>query len=431
MDRLTNCLLFILRSHYHCLFIFFLIISKTFAHSSPHFPLDSAFIQAVKQLEAQDILDGELLIASGDTIVFSAKSKEISNPSAQFMIGSLSKQFFAAALLKALYEFSPQKTEKDKIEDVKKWLHQPISLFLTRDNFWKHHMPRWAHAISLHQLLNHTSGLPNYTETEAFNKVLGHGKAFFEHPHSKKEIIQLIADQSLLFKPGTEYAYSNTGYILVAEFIELLSGLTASEYLQQKIFTPLQLHATFSPENGQWSSLKKQACFSHLVPQWKYDPQINCMRMYPNTTMIDISNAIGTGSIISTAQDLLKWNLALHQRHFLPAPLYELMVAASHQDYGYGIGIEKSALGPALGHQGSIDAYRTALFYFPNYQLSIIYLTNTAYDWSKLQKEMEQRLLELEETEEAEEIVSQELMQKYPDQRGFNRLLSLIDEALF
>lgn len=440
---LNSKILTIIRPFSRLIFFILLSLPLTFSSlfASPMTPLPNHsfevnmqnYIQEIRKLERKNKLDGKLLIAKKDQIVFSAQSREIAKMphEPQFMIGSLSKQFFAVALLKLLYDNSPDAKESERMEFVKEQLSRPLSDFLPPTaSIWNGNMPQWADSITLHHLLTHTSGLPNYTDVENYTEIIAPEKRFFEIPHSKGEIIGLISHLPLSFQPGTQFCYSNTGYVLVAEVIEALSGLPASYYLQQTLFTPLHLTSTFSPPDGQWQVLKKHPQLSRLMPQWQYDRKKEIKGLYRPECMIDISNAIGSGSIISTASDLLKWNLALHKEYAIISPaLYELMITPEQQGYGYGIGMASSSHGTLLGHQGSIDTYRSALFYFPEHELSIIFLSHIKDDDDKLADEQKERIAACRDHDLSEEekklIAMEELMKKYPDERGFNQFLHL------
>lgn len=405
-------------------------------------PLDALSIEGLslcmeelRELEQSNLLDGQVLIAKGDEWIFSAQNEEIAGTKKepQFMIASLSKQFFAAAFLKILFESSPELTEEAKIEYVKSQLAQPLSHFLPSDaTIWNGHFPQWAETITPHHLLSHTSGLPNYTQTDKYREPLDSGKRFFELPHSKGEIVDLIIDNPVLFSPGDKYSYCNTGYVLIAELIEVLSGMPAPAYLQQNIFEPLNLTSTFCPEEGIASTLQQHPRLSGLVSQWNYDLTGEFEGLYPLQSNENITNAIGSGSIISSASDLLKWNLALHKDHsILPEPLYELMIKPNIEGYGYGIGVATSSSGTVYRHRGEIDAFRSRLYYIPQQDLSIIVLTNTTFDWQKLLVEKKKILSTFDEAlkdEEKEKLAAEQLLEKYPDERGFNPIVHIIEK---
>lgn len=303
------------------------------------------FTHFATELHEKNLLNGEVMIARGDQIELHLKERE----DMQFMIGSVSKQFFAVALLKALYETSS--LEK---------LSLPLSNFLPN-------LPAWASQVTLHHLLTHTSGILNYTDTEEFRN------GWLEFYHTPADIIDLIREKSLSFTPGSQFAYCNTGYVLIAEVLEAITSMPAAEYLKKALFDPLELHSTFHASRGKWDEFR-------LPPPYKYDQE----RVYPFLHCEDMSVVKGAGSIISTSKDLLKWNLALHQEQsVLPQELYRLFTTPEKENYGYGINIDKRDDYTLLGHGGGVCAYRTLLHYIPEERLSIIILTHTSYDYDQ------------------------------------------------
>lgn len=366
------------------------------------------FINSVTELHKKGLLDGEILITQNNEELLHLVSKEVnSTDEPKFMIGSVSKQFFAAALLKALYDDSPGKTEKEKVNEVRFKLQAPLTNFLPSNaKIWSGKMPKWASKVTLHQLLSHTSGIPNYTECDAYFEESKSGKPFCEEVHSSRDIIQLISKMPLDFTPGSDFSYSNTGYHLIAEVIETITDTPVSMYLQKNIFDPLKMTSTSSPEKGTLDDLKKDSHYTELVSQWLYDLNGDQTKIYPIRVLEDISNARGDGCIISTASDLLKWNQALHTTDkILPKSLYKLMITPNLEGYAYGVGINMSDLGKSIEHNGEIGASRTALHYYPELDLSIIVLCNISYD---------------EDNEESREVAAQK------SKRGYERIVSLL-----
>jgi CubicO group peptidase (beta-lactamase class C family) len=391
-----------------------------------------AFYSLAIDLEKQGKFDGELLIAHGDRILFEVRSdaslEQQEEP--QFMIGSVSKQFFAVALLKALYDLSEDSSEERRVAVIKKKLHQPLSKYLPKEcAVWNGSMPKWADKVTLHHLLSHTSGIPNYTDAEdcGYANLLDAKQHWFELQRTPKEIIKLIVKDPLLFSPGSEFFYSNTGYLLIAEVIESITHEKVSVYLQQAIFDPTGMNSTVCPEHGRWDELKRNSKISRLLPPLRYDPKEHRKTIYPELHCEDISTAKGTGSIISTAEDLLKWNLALHKKKsILPQKLYELMITENLDGYGYGIGIEGAGIGLAFGHSGTIGSYQTELYYLPEYDLSIVLLSNVCWDFDKISNEYDAIYNSLQGTisdeTECDEAAQETLQKKYPFTRSYGIL---------
>jgi CubicO group peptidase (beta-lactamase class C family) len=130
----------------------------------------------------------------------------------KFRIGSLSKQFTAACILLL--------QERGRLN-----VHDTISRYLPG-------LPATWQAISVHQLLTHTSGIPNYTSRPEFSRIKRTGA-------TPQQMIDLVADKPLDFTPGTNWSYSNTGYILLGMIIERTSGMSYNEFLKKHILDPL------------------------------------------------------------------------------------------------------------------------------------------------------------------------------------------------
>lgn len=391
----------------------------------------TGFVEFVKDLHKKELLDGEVLIVRDGQTLLNLRSRDVfaadTSNDPQFMIGSVSKQFFAVALLKALYDWSTCETEELKISDVKNKLHEPISYFLPADSvIWDGNMPSWAREVSLHHLLTHTSGVPNYTASKEFSNLSppNRNQRWYESYRSPSEIVSLISKDPLLFVPGSEYSYSNTGYTIIAEVIESITSLPAAQYLQEALFDRIGLSSTANPLKGQWDALKQDLTFSGLVAPFKYDPRGDQLELYPLAHCEDISVAKGGGSIISTSADLLKWNQSLHRdQSVLPKELYELLITPNMDDYGYGIGVEKNNTGVLLGHSGGIGSYRTLLLYMPEQDLSIVILSSICSDFDKIEaeiKEIDESLKDsIPDEKQRNEAAFKVILEKYPNTRGF------------
>jgi CubicO group peptidase (beta-lactamase class C family) len=397
----------------------------------------SQFLDFVKSLHQRGLLDGEVLISRKGKTLLNLRSEDItSSHEPQFMVGSITKQFFAVGLLKSLYQSSHFEDEALKIADVKRKLHLPISQFLPKESsIWAGSMPAWADKISLHELLTHTSGIPNYTDAEEFYNSQDSNKRWFESYHSPSDIVKLISKKPLLFSPGSQYSYSNTGYVIIAEVIEAITGLSSSEYIQKVLFDPIGLSSTTCPNQGQWDVLRHDPKTSKLAVPFKYDPKGDQKDLYSPAHCEDISVAKGNGSIISTSTDLLKWNQSLHKdKSLLPEELYKLLVKTNRDSYGYGIGIEESDNGIMLGHAGLIDPYNTLLYYIPEYDLSIVVLSHISKDLDKVDDEITKAEMnlansipdEIERSETAFKMV----LGRYPDKRGFEMLSERVTKLL-
>jgi CubicO group peptidase (beta-lactamase class C family) len=136
-----------------------------------------------------------------------------------FRLGSISKQFTACAILKLM--------EQGKLS-----LSDDISKYIPD-------FPQKNETISIETLLTHTSGVINYTGLSRFTEEVKRKDL------SPKQLIDLFKDEPLEFKPGTDYKYSNSGYVLLGYIIEKLTGKTYSEYIDEIIFKPLEMKNSY------------------------------------------------------------------------------------------------------------------------------------------------------------------------------------------
>jgi CubicO group peptidase (beta-lactamase class C family) len=384
------------------------------------------------KLQNAGYFSGEVLIARGADSIFTLRSEDVVEASkggqAQFFIGSVSKQFFAVALLRALYFYSKGDSESQKAAEAIKLLHTPLSHFFPKDApLWSSHMPDWANQITLHHLLSHTSGLPDFAnECDEYQTITESGRHLFEIPQKNpiENILKIIANKPLHFKPGTKYSYSNTGYSLIAEVIKQLTKMPLSLYMEKTLFEPFGLSSTFHVESGIPLSLKESdPRFSRLVLPLGYDPTKDQKILKKSAAPHDdMSWVYGAGSLISTAQDLSTWNRALHRtKSLLPSALYQLFMKPNFDNYAYGIGSHDFYGGSVHHHSGHIGNYRTELVYLPDHDISLIFMNNVDVESLQLHREEEDLMEKLKATipdkRQRQQEIGKMLLQRYPDQR--------------
>ncbi|MGB5294344.1 MAG: serine hydrolase domain-containing protein [Thermoanaerobaculia bacterium] len=257
-------------------------------------------------------------------------------PSDIFMIGSVSKQFTAAAVL----------------------LLEQDGLLRTDDPVSKH-LPGFAHGdeIAIEQLLTHTSGVADIYSLERFGDSAGQGGTF-------EEVIADLGEMDLTHPPGAAYAYSNGGYSLLAAIIERASGATYGEYLERRIFKPLGMGSTAHDTPGP--------VVRHRVPG--YDPwgPDNLTRVTP----ISAAFSTGSGSLWSSAADLLVWSTALHNGEILGDEAYRKLVHDYGHGYGYGVSVFRRFGRDVLGHDGRVAGYASDVARYLDDRVSILVLSN-------------------------------------------------------
>lgn len=338
-----------------------------------------------EELKKQGILDGELLITEGNSRLFHAMSQSVEEHAAkgtpQFMIASLTKQFTAVMLLRALYDSVEGSSEQERCAAVETLLHEPVSKFLAQFHrsyfgseghacpLW----PAWMDKVTLHHLLSHSSGIPNpikvLFERDGFYGV----QQWCRTTHTLAEQLQLVGNLPLVFEPGTAFFYSNLGYTILAEVITEVTHRPLQKYLERTITKPSGMTGTSWQTKGSWHD---SVC-SALIPALVYNPHDPESQCTPTSGAYEVANVVGSGNIVSTAQDLARWNRALHRDHkLLPAPLYELLLKPNFYDWGYGIR-QKNGV---IYCTGKFDAYTSMLIYIPEYDCSIVWLCHIDED---------------------------------------------------
>lgn len=411
-----------------------LLIACSGGIASDSFSNDPAYqklIATIKNLQESGKLDGTVIIGKGNQhIAYFDNSADLLDPAqgidGQYTIGSVGKQMMASALLKAMCERAPGDTPEKRSAFVEHQLKLPIISFLpSTDKVWQCGVPEWASRVTIHQLLCHRSGIPDFTRFESYFTEDADGKQFEEKPHEAWEFLALIEGEPLDFEPGTSEAYSNTGYVLVKEIIRAVTGVSAQEYMNKDLFKPLGMDHTQALSRGDKASL--------LAPL-RYDPAEPTKPLYSPTRHGDPT---GGGPIVvaTTALDLLKWNLALHRDlQVLPKPLYDLFISPHSNGptgygYGYGISRDKTRFGLGLSHSAAGGA---RVVYIPSEEISLIVLNHVIYDWDCVENYIQQRTNELviagNSRSLAEKQATSEILEKYPpEQRGYEAIVNAFD----
>lgn len=253
-----------------------------------------------------------------------------------FMIGSVSKQFTAAAVL-ALEEAGALSTTDSVAE----------------------HLPGFPHGseLTLEQLLTHRSGLADVYSLKRFGVSAGRAGTF-------EEVVGDIGRADLTFRPGSGYAYSNGGYSVLAAVIERVSGVSYGEYLRRRFFEPLGMSQTAHDEAS--------AAVEGRVPG--YDPW-GSDGLSP-TIPVSAAFTTGSGSLWSSAGDLFKWNEALHGGKLLSRPSYEKLTRDYGKGYGCGVSVFQRFGRDVIGHDGRIAGYASDLAWYVDEKTTIVILSN-------------------------------------------------------
>ena len=302
-------------------FLLFLLALQTFAAD------EAAKIDTLLARYHQlGLFNGTALVADHGTAVL-RKGYGLANmewnipnaPDTKFRLGSITKQFTATLVM--------QMVEQGKID-----LNAPLIRYL----------PDYPKAtgdrVTIHQLLNHTSGIPGYTELPDF----GRGMRDSKRP---EEFIRIFSGLELLFEPGTKFSYNNSGFFLLGVILEKLTGKPYEQLLRERIFDPAGMKD--SGYDSTHPLLSKRAS--------GYDSSLDG---YTNTTYIDMTQPYAAGSLYSTAEDLFLWDQALQGEKILKAASKEKMFTPGLANYGYAFDIRKGAV-TTVEHGGGINGFNT------------------------------------------------------------------------
>ncbi len=326
-------------------FVFFAVIlglaPVAIAQSAP---LDKQrMIQVIQNYVDNKSFMGDVLVAKGDHIVLKAAygyaDLEWSIPNTvdtKFRIGSLTKQFTAAAILLL--------QERGKLN-----VNEPIKTYLPD-------VPDAWRKVTVDNLLTHTSGIPNFTGAPGFN-------AYERQNHTPQESIALVQDKPLDFEPGTKFYYSNTNYVLLGEIIEHVSGMPYASFLRQNIFIPAGMTETGVDVDSAILPERAQG----------YDSTPDGFR---HADAISMTVPFSAGFLYSTVGDLLKWERALFAGKVISAASLRSMTTPKLGDYGMGLFIRTADGHPLITHDGTIQGFESSLNYYPEQQLTIVVLGN-------------------------------------------------------
>ncbi|MCI0668751.1 MAG: beta-lactamase family protein [Methylococcaceae bacterium] len=304
--------------------------------------------EAVKAQADGNGFMGSVLVAQGDKVIFEMNAgwantewKVPNSATTKFRLGSVTKQFTAAAIL--LLE------ERDKLHEG-----DPVSKYIKG-------VPAAWQAITLRHLLTHTSGIPDFTELPANYKEW---KIFGLAPSM---LFERIRDLPLDFKSGERFKYSNTGYVLLGWIVELVSGQTYREFVKQNIFDPVGM-----VDSGYDSSVA-------IIPQRAsgYEARSDA-RGLRNANYIDMRTPHGAGGLYPTTGDLLKWTQALFGGKLLQPSSLERMITPDKDGYAFGLRVGTINGRKRFAHAGGIDGFGSFLAYFPASGVTIVVLSNVA-----------------------------------------------------
>lgn len=287
------------------------------------------------------VKDNKVIVSKGYNMADYANNLP-NGPDTVHRIGSLTKAFTAAAVLQL------QEAGKLSVDD-------------TVDTYIKDYP---QHEVTLRHLLTHTSGTPEYTRLPDFLNELN-------VKVSVDELIAKFKDLSLEFEPGSRFAYSNSGYVLLGAVIEQVSGQSYSDYLNEHIFTPLGMNRSGYLAKDSIST-DTATGYSLLTPEVSQVAQ-----------PIDMTVPYSAGGIYSTVGDLYKWLMGLENGTILSKASWEAMRTPELNEYALGWAIPGST-GTIYTHNGAINGFSSEIWRDMSKGSAVILLSNAEGDLGHL-----------------------------------------------
>ena len=268
-------------------------------------------------------------------------------PDTVFRLGSITKQFAAAVIV--------QLAQEGKLS-----LEDPLSKFLPD-------YPQPGASATVRQLLQHTSGIQDYTEMPGVMNPVSTAI-----PRTTETLVALFRDAPAVSKPGEAWAYNNSGYVLLGAIIEKVTGKAWHEALEERITRPLGL-----------TSIRDGVAGEAANPAMAQGYTGEASAAAAKSQYVHMSAPGAAGSLIGTVGDLAKWAQALHHGKVVDAAHYKLMITptmlpdGSTRPYGFGLGLDPLRGHPAIGHNGGIFGFETDSIYIPEADLFIAVFLNS------------------------------------------------------
>lgn len=260
-----------------------------------------------------------------------------------FQIGSVTKQFTAAVILKLQEE--GKLSVNDKL-----------------DTYFPQF--KYAREITIENLLTHTSGIYNYT-----NDIDAGDSAIVCKPADKQLALGIMFKHKLDFKPGTQFRYDNSGYYLLGLIIEKVTGKSYEENVRDIIFKPLQMnHSLFDFKHPSDSNIATgyqilNDSVQKEASAWRWDSTVS----------------YAAGAIWSTTGDMYKWAQAIANKKILSIESWKALLSPHLDKYGYGVYIDSLYGKRTIAHGGGIPGFIAYLNYYPDEDVTIILLNNQGW----------------------------------------------------
>lgn len=258
-----------------------------------------------------------------------------------FQIGSMTKQFTAVAVL-----ILEQEGKLNTSDLVSKYIPDYPN----------------GNKINIHQLLTHTSGIKDFTKTKGLSEIA-------QKEMTPKMMVDFFKSETADFKPGEKFEYNNSGYVVLGYIIELVSGKTYEDFIKSNIFDKIGMDNSYYATDRK--IIKNRAYGYH---QKSYG--------YVNKSVISFSVPYASGSLMSTLEDMLKWqnslnqNLLLNKKEAAKAFTKYKLNNGEEIEYGYGWHLKNINGIPTREHGGSIFGFKSMGVYIPSEDIYVLGFSN-------------------------------------------------------
>jgi CubicO group peptidase (beta-lactamase class C family) len=310
-------------------------------------PVDPVLGQAIDRylsdLAAAQLFQGGVLVARDGTVLLSkgygmadGDTGTANTALTRFRLASLTKQFTAMAVLVL------QARGKLGVDD-------PICQHLDAcPDAWR--------PVTIRHLLNHTSGIVDYTDFMDFEPTE-------MNPATPQELVARFRDYPLAFPPGELYDYCNSNYVLLGVIIERASGMSYPDFLQEAIFAPLGMRATgYDTSRGQIA-----------------EGAVGYTSFTAKSGFLDASTLYAAGGLYSTVEDMWLWAQALGSERLVPLALEQQMFTPAHLGYGFGWKIDRPGDRLRYSHAGNMTGVANFMAHYPEQRVTVIVLSNVEY----------------------------------------------------
>ena len=286
-------------------------------------------------------------------------------PETKFRLGSITKQFTAMAILIL--------QERGKLQ-----VADPISKHLADT-------PKAWEGITIHHLLTHTSGIPNFTSFPDYLSTMA-------QPSPPAKTLLRFKDKPLDSPPGSKHQYSNSGYIVLGLIIEKAAGRSYDSFLREAIFDPLAMRDTGYDQ-------------PRVVIARRAQGHGRFLGILQNAQYIDMSIPHAAGALYSTVDDLSKWDQALNTEKLIPRAMIEKMFTPDKNNYAYGWVVIRREGRPTIHlHGGGINGFVTDIARSPDEKICIVVLCNDeSLSPTRLRDDLARILLGIKAKDKAEE----------------------------